>query len=139
MGVLLFQWWRLCVIPANRNELLNLKLSGLGNLCTGNEIANIVQAKDLSVVFIAETWVDEASLKDVKQKIQFENMFVVPREARGGGLVLFWRDTIAVTIEGSDKNHVDVIIHKNTDLEWRFTGFYGELETQRRSESWNLL
>ena len=139
MGVLLFQWWRLCVIPANRNELLNLKLYGLGNLCTGNEIANIVQAKDLSVVFIAETWVDEASLKDVKQKIQFENMFVVPREARGGGLVLFWRDTIAVTIEGSDKNHVDVIIHKNTDLEWRFTGFYGELETQRRSESWNLL
>ena len=46
---------------------------------------------------------------------------------------------IAVTIEGFDKNHFDVIINKNTDMEWRFIGFYGELETQRRSESWNLL
>ena len=111
----------------------------LGTYVQRMELAEFVQAKDPSVVFIAKTWADEARLKEVKRKIQFENMFVVPREARGGGLVLFWRDTIAVTIEGSDKNHVDVIIHKNTDLEWRFTGFYGELETQRRSESWNLL
>ena len=112
---------------------------GLGNPCTGNGLADIVRAKDPSVVFIAETWADEARLKDVKQKIQFENMFVVPREARGGGLVLFWRDTMAITVEGFDKYHIDVIINKNTDLAWRFTGFYGEPETQRRHESWNLL
>ena len=62
---------------------------GLGNPYTGNELVDIVRVKDPSVVFIAETWADEARLKDIKQKIQFENMFVVPREARGGGLVLF--------------------------------------------------
>ena len=48
-----------------------------------------MRAKDPFVVFIVETWADEARLKDVKQKIQFENMFVVPREARGGGLFYF--------------------------------------------------
>ena len=64
---------------------------------------------------------------------------MVPREARGGGLVLFWRDTMAVTVEGSDKYHIDVIINKNTDSAWRFTGFYGEPETKKRPESWNLL
>ena len=46
---------------------------------------------------------------------------------------------MAVTVEGFDKYHIDVIINKNTDLAWRFTGFYGEPETQRRHESWNLL
>ena len=51
---------------------------GLGNPCIGNELADIVLAKDPSVVFIAEIWADEARLKDVKQKIQFENMFMVP-------------------------------------------------------------
>ena len=51
---------------------------------------------------------------------------MVPREARGGGLVLFWRDTMAVTIEGSDKYHIDAIINKITDSEWRFTSFYGK-------------
>ena len=66
-------------------------------------------------------------------------MFVVPREIKGGGLVLFWKESIAVTVEGFDKNHIDVIINKNTEQEWQFTGFYGEPKTQRRIESWNLL
>jgi len=79
------------------------------------DLAEFVQAKDPSVVFIAKTWADEARLKEVKQKIQFENMFVVPREIKGGGLVLFWKESIAVIVEGFDKNHIDVIINKNTE------------------------
>ena len=115
---------------------------GLGNLCTVNELTEMVQAKDLSVMFLAETWADEARLKDVKRKIQFENMFVSPRTSRGGGLVMFWRSTIDVSVEGSDKNHIDTIINKNKESEeseWYFIGFYGEPDTQKRIESWDLL
>ena len=54
-----------------------------------NELAELVKAKDPSIVFLVETWADEARLKDAKRKIQFENMFVSPRTTRGGGLVLF--------------------------------------------------
>ena len=104
-----------------------------------NELASLVQAKNPFVVFIAETWTDDARLKDVKRKIQFDNMFVVPRANRGGGLVLFWKESIEVTVEGSDKNHIDAIIKRNIEDEWRFTGFYGEPNTQRRIESWDLL
>ena len=99
----------------------------------------MVQAKDSFVVFIAEAWADEARLNNVKRKIQFENMFVVPRTSRGGGLVLFWRSSIVVTVEWSNKNHIDAIINKDMEDEGRFTGFYGEPETFRRIESWNLL
>ena len=38
----------------------------LGNLCTGKEFEVVSQAKDPSVVFIAETWADEARLKDIQ-------------------------------------------------------------------------
>ena len=91
---------------------------GLGKPCTVNELASLVRAKDLSIVFIAETWTDVARLKDVKMKIQFDNMFVVPRANRGGGLVLFWKESIEVTVEGSDKNHINAIINKNKEDEW---------------------
>lgn len=37
--------------------------SGLGNLHTEKELGILVGAKDLSVVFIAETWTDEVRLK----------------------------------------------------------------------------
>lgn len=42
-------------------------------------------------------------------------------------------------MEGFDKNHIDTIINKNKENKWRFTGFYGELDTQKRVESWDLL
>ena len=54
-------------------------------------------------------------------------------------MVLFWRYLIDVTMEGSGRNYIDAIINKNKEDEWRFTGFYGESETQRKIESWNLL
>ena len=75
----------------------------------------MVQAKDPSVLFLVKTWADEDRLKDVKRKIQFENMFVSPRTSRGGGLVLFWRSTIDVSMEGSDKSHIDAIIDKSKE------------------------
>ena len=112
---------------------------GLGNPCTENELAEFVRAKDPTIMFLAETWVDEARLKSVLRKIKFKNMFVAPRQNRGGGLALFWRDSIDVTVEGSGRNYIDAIINKNKEDEWRFTGFYGEPKTQRRIESWNLL
>ena len=37
-----------------------------GNLCTENELADLEATKDLSVVFLAETWADKARLKNVE-------------------------------------------------------------------------
>ena len=67
----------------------------------------------------------------MKRKIQFENMFVSPRNTRGGKLVLFWRESVDISVKGFDKNHIDTIINKNKEGEWRFTGFYGEPDIQK--------
>ena len=77
-----------------------------------------MRAKDPFVIFLAETWVDEARLKNVLRKIKFENMFIAPRSNKGGGLVLYWRESIDVMVEGSSKNYIDAIINKNTENEW---------------------
>lgn len=37
------------------------------------------------------------------------------------------------------KNHIDSIIDKGSSEAWRFTGFYGKPDTQKRKESWDLL
>ena len=41
----------------------------LGNLVTEKELSDLTRAKDHSVVFIVETWMDEAWLKKNKTKI----------------------------------------------------------------------
>ena len=39
----------------------------------------------------------------------------------------------------SDKNFIDAIIDKDSENEFRLTGFYGEPEIARRIEVWNKL
>ena len=43
-------------------NLLVWNCRGLGNLRTEKELGNIIWAKDPSVVFLVETWADEARL-----------------------------------------------------------------------------
>ena len=59
---------------------------GLGNLQTKKELELVIRAKDPSVLFIGETWADEARLKEIKRKIEFDNLFFVERNNRGGGV-----------------------------------------------------
>ena len=66
-------WRRLIISPAKRNELLSMELSWLGNLRTGREIVEITRAKDLSVVFLAETLTDDARLEIVQRSIEHDH------------------------------------------------------------------
>lgn len=112
---------------------------GLGNQLAVQELVDLVQAKAPSIVVLAETLVDEAKLDYVKDKIHFDKKFLVQKVTRGGGLVLYWKNDIEFNVESSSLNHIDTIINKNSGKAWRFTGFYGNLETHRRNKSWDLL
>ena len=112
---------------------------GLGNLRTEDQLADLVWAKDPSVVFLAETWTDKARLEQVQRRIQFKNLFEVPRKNKVGGLAIFWKEGFPLDIETFSINHIDTTINKNKENEWRFTGFYGEPETHKRHESWAKL
>ena len=70
-------------------SLLLWNCRGLENPRTENELVSLIQAKDPSVMFIVETWADEVRLDRTLSKINFDQKWVVPRQNRGGGLVLF--------------------------------------------------
>lgn len=112
-------------------SLLFWNCHGLENLCTGKELEVVVQAKDPSVVFLVGTWADEARQKKIKRYLDFENLFFVERNNRGGGLALYWRNSIDLNVDTFSKNHIDAIINKEKEDEWRLTGCYGEPMTHK--------
>ena len=65
----------------------------LENQRTRKELGDLIWAKDLSIVFIAETWIDEARLDRILHNINFDHKWEVPRGSRGGDSVLFWKDS----------------------------------------------
>ena len=112
---------------------------GLGNQATVQELAHLVREKDPSALFLSETWTDEDRLEVLRCRFHFTNKFVVKRINKGGGLVLFWKQSINVSICSYSLSHIDTIIDGNTDNPWRFTCFYGAPESHLRENSWNLL
>ena len=63
-------------------------------------------------MFLAETWADEARLKEIKRNLSFDNLHFVERLNRGGGLALFWKNTVDLHVETTSKNHIDAIVNK---------------------------
>lgn len=61
--VVQFQWWRLIISPPSHNELPSVKLSWAWEPMHRDELAELVWAKDLSIMILAKTWVDEARKK----------------------------------------------------------------------------
>ena len=120
-------------------NLLCWNCRGLGNLPTEQELGDLIRAQDPSVVFLAETWLDKARLEEIRSKLKFGGMIEVCRETRGGGIVIFWKKDVDFSLGTFSPNHIDGILNKGKEDEWRFTGFYGEPETQNHHLSWTCL
>lgn len=111
----------------------------LGNQRTFHELASIMRVQDPAVVFLAETWADEDRLMKLCDDLHFDDIWVVPRETRAGGLALLWRNSIQIDVDSSSLNHINVIVNKSKEDSWRFTGIYGMPEASWKSETWDLL
>ena len=89
-----------------------LELSGLGNQCTENQLAELVWAKDPSVVFLAKTWIDEARLILIQDRLMFKHRFIAPRRNKSRVLVMYWKEGFDLTIETFSKNYIDATFAK---------------------------
>ena len=112
---------------------------GLGNRCAVQELVDIVQAQDPMIVFLFETWSSKEHMKWVRDRILFYGCFTVPSNDRGGGLALLWKKEVDMWVDSFSNYHIDSIVHGGSKNAWRLTGFYGEPDTNHRSEGWNML
>lgn len=102
--------------------------------------SGLVHSKKPNIVFLEETFVGLSKLQGIKHKLGLSGLFNVNSEGHRGGLALFWTEGTIVDIKSYSMHHIDAeVCLNNANYKWRFTGFYGVPERQRREESWNLL
>ena len=76
----------------------------------------------------------------LRSRWRFDNFFTMDGIGRGGGLGLMWSNETQVEVRSYSKYHIEVVIGEvNDDKRWRFTGFYGEPDTNKRHDSWDIL
>ena len=110
-------------------------LCGLGNPQTEDELVALMTTKDPIIVFLMETKVEKFVLDRIGRRIHFANLFLVPRVNSSGGLALFWKSDVDASVQTLSECHIDVVINQGADDAWRFTGFYGDLDTANGENS----
>ena len=122
---------------------LSWNCRGLGNPRTVNGLKKIVQIEAPSLVFLMETKLPRRAknrMSNIKNSLGFTQGLVVPIEGKSGGLALLWKPEVKVDIRSSSRWHIDAVIDSGgSNGKWRFTGFYGNLDTRGRPDSWALL
>lgn len=92
-----------------------------------------------NIIFLSETLVKRNRIERVRKILGFGACFAVDAQGHGGGLALFWKNEGGVVITGSSQNFIDFEVSNEQVGKWRYTGFYGYPERERRAASWDLI
>ncbi|XP_057793037.1 uncharacterized protein LOC131009639 [Salvia miltiorrhiza] len=111
---------------------------GLGSSRAFHELRRLVTGFSPNLLFISETKVNTLKSNRWRTNLNFDGQFVVDSRGASGGLMLLWKQPCVVDIRSYSMGHIDCIVLFN-DIKWRFTGFYGNPETKKRKNSWELL
>jgi hypothetical protein len=73
-------------------------------------------------------------------RLCFSNCFVVDGVGKGGGLALYWDESIKLDIVSYGLHHIDTAVWSmEMNMEWRASFVNGEPRVQDRHLMWNLL
>ena len=76
----------------------------------------------------------------IRDWCKYKNGLIVPSRGSSGGLALFWKQEIRLDIQTYSHSHIDAWVDGGDGISWwHLTGFYGELDTSKRWESWQIL
>jgi hypothetical protein len=73
-------------------------------------------------------------------RLAMNHCFVVDGHGKGGGLALYWDNSIKLSIVSYSMHHIDTLIwDEDHHASWRGTFVYGEPKVQDRHNMWKLL
>ena len=69
--------------------------------------------------FFSKNWSTKEQMERIKIKLNFDGLFTVTNEDRGGGLTLMWKNSSFVLVDIFSSYHIDAIINGGTEYTWR--------------------
>lgn len=113
---------------------------GLGLPRTVQELTALVRAKSLTFVFLCETRISEARVANLRWRLGLRNCITMDSNGGGGGLALFWHESVDVTLMEKNPRFIDVATRLGPDeAPFRITFVYGEPRTENRHHMWEAL
>ena len=112
-----------------------MELPGLGQPVCNSGPSRLGPGKRPFFIFLCETISKREKVEWVRAKLGYAGLHVVECDGHSGGLALLWEKEDTVSVLGSSSNLINVQVTTKQLGTWRFTGFYGHSDQNRRRES----
>jgi hypothetical protein len=121
-------------------NILNWNCQGLGQSSIVQELSALVRAKSPSLVFLMETHRSAQRVMNLEWRLGLQHFVGVDSVGHGGGLVLFWHESLVVQLLGMNHRFIDVTIKDvNSNSRYRITFVYGEPRAESCHVMWETL
>jgi hypothetical protein len=102
-------------------NLLGLNCRGLGLDAAVGELRDLCRSYNPEVVFLCETKKKDKDMDRLRWSLGFPHGVAVSSIGKSGGLALWWRDGVEVTVRPWCQYYIDAKTSKE-GKSWRFTG-----------------
>jgi hypothetical protein len=93
-----------------------------------------------NIVFLLETKQQRNIVCNLSSTLGLNKCFTFDGHGKGGGLTLYWHDSIKIEILSYGMHHIDTLIWLGDHhAAWRCTFVYGEPQAQDIHNMWELL
>jgi hypothetical protein len=111
---------------------------GLGLDATIGKLRDLFKSYNPEVVFLCETKKKSREMDRLKWSLGFPHGVAVDCNGKSGGLALWWKEGVEVSVRPWCQYYIDAEICLN-GKRWRFSGMYGEPKTELRARTWEAL
>lgn len=108
---------------------------GLGNPRTFRDLCSLVRLHHPKIVFLSDTRMSDSRSRNLRFKLGYRNSLGI-----SGGLVLFWGESIKLSLLSQGERYFDVLVEDGSDGgPWRATFIYGEPRVENRPDMWERM
>lgn len=115
-------------------KLLVWNCHGLASARAVRALLDLQKSHKPDVIFLSESHLGRVMAEKLKRRVGFDNFEIHESDGRSGGLLLLWKKEVTIVAHNVSRFFIDVTFEMESS--WRFTGFYGEPNWERRADSW---
>jgi len=120
-------------------SIMSWNCRGLGNPSAVPTLRDLARKYRLDVLFLCETLVHANKIEEIRIRLGFDAAFAVDSIGISGGLAILWKHPFGCNLINYSHNFINMEVTHPHHPRWRFTGFHGCPENDRRRESWDML
>ncbi|XP_072066788.1 uncharacterized protein [Arachis hypogaea] len=120
-------------------SIISWNCRGVAAPVTVSELHSMCKQLKPAIVFLMETRARDSTIKKLKRRLHFENVFHIEPRGLSGGLCLLWNEIYNIDIYFWCENHIKARIDDRKGKIWECNFIYGNPYFGRRKEQWRAI